>query len=210
MIINNKNLFYKICRRVRLRFQRWKIKEGAEAKRSIVCNNCLGGVLSNNYNIQFCSPFVNLWIPIPHYIEICENIYNLKDFSLSDITPRDNKYPIGLLNGKWTIHFMHYKTFDEAKNKWMDRINRIDYTKLYFILVETSCTIDDLLSFDKLPFNKKIALVQNPHKKIKSTFHVKGYAGGKNGEILWPSHIWGTCLYDQFDWLNFLDLNNLK
>lgn len=202
MIINS---IHKFIREIRLSLKRqYSIKN----KKTIICNNCLGGILSHDYRLQFASPFVNLWIPTKEYIELLNKIDDIKEFNLIDISYSEYKYPIGLLNEKWTLHFQHYKTFIEAEHKWTERIKRMNFSDLYVILVETySCTYEDLLSFDKLPFKNKIALVHRPYPEIKSAFYIKGYNGkGENGEILWPSHFWGTCLYDQVNWTRFLNL----
>lgn len=203
MIISS---IHKFIREIRLSLERYFIKN--RKSKSIICNNCLGGILSHDFRLQFSSPFVNLWIPTSQYVELLNQIDDLGKFNLIELPSNANQYPIGLLNGKWRIHFQHYKTINEAKYKWSERIKRMDFSDLYVIMVETcGCTYEDLVSFDKLPFKNKIALVHRPYPEIKCAFYIKGYNGkGENGEILWPSHFWGTCLYDQVNWVRFLNL----
>ena len=193
-------------RSLRLRYYRSKIKSHEE--RTIVCNNCLGGMLYHDFGIRFCSPFINLMIPTPHFVEILSCIDRIHEFDMTNITPNNSCYPIGLLNSKWELHFMHYKTYDEAYAKWEERVQRMDFTKLYVILVEThSASYKDLVDFDKLPFKNKIILTHKVYPDIKNSVLIKQYDGiNLNGELFWPANRFGASKYDQFDWLNFLNL----
>ena len=179
-----------------------------EIQRTIICDNCLGGIVSHDLGLRFCSPFVNLWIPTNHYIEILQNIHLLKTYSFEDITPCNSSYPIGLLAGKWVVHFMHYKSFEEAVSKWNERTSRMDLNNMYVILVEThSCTCEDMVRFDKLPFKNKIIVAHKSYPEIRSAVAIKNYDGlNKNGEIFRPYKIWGGCLYNQINWVKFLGL----
>ena len=41
---------------------------------SIFCNNCVGACIAHDLNLQFRSPFVNLWLYPKDYIKFCENV----------------------------------------------------------------------------------------------------------------------------------------
>ena len=194
-----------LLRSLRLWLHRLRIKK---TNVSIICNNCLGGVLYHDYKMKFCSPFINLMIPTSHFIDLIQNIDSIKQMELIDITSHDNRYPVGLLNSKYELHFMHYDSFQEAKKKWIERVERINYENLYVILVEThSCTYKDLEIFDNLPFKNKIIVTHKPYPSIKSAVPIKDYDGiNLNRKILWPMNRWGKRKYDQIDWLSFLNL----
>lgn len=176
--------------------------------RSIICNNCLGGMVSHDFALQFCSPFVNLMIPANHYIEILKNLKDIRNWEFQDITPEGNDYPIGLLNSLWEVHFIHYKTYDEAVEKWFLRLARMRTDELYLILVETaSCSINELFEFDKLPFKHKIAVTHKPYQSVRCAKYISGYDGKNlNGELFWRSNKWRGRLYDAIDWKRFLNL----
>ena len=201
-----KNFIWQFFRDIRLGYKRMRIK--SNNSRTIICNNCLGGVVASDFRLRFCSPFVNLWIPTNHYVEILNNIHSLSKYSIQNITMEDGKYPIGLLNNKWELHFMHYKSFEEAVAKWTERIKRMDLENLYVICVEThSATYEDLVNFDKLPLKNKILITHKPYPEFKSAATINNYDGlNINGEILKPSNKWGMRLYDQINWIKFLDL----
>ena len=201
-----KNKIRAFLRKLKLSYYKHKIQKRGD--RTIICHNCLGGVILHNFNMRFCSPFVNLMIPTSHYIEILNCINDIKTWDLCEITSIESTYPIGLLNGKWEIHFMHYSSFSIAAEKWRERLERMEMHNMYFILVEThSCTYNDLINFDALPYKNKIIVAHKPYPEIKCVNPIKGYDGiNLKGEILWPSNRWGGCFYDQVNWLSFLNL----
>lgn len=197
-----------LFRKLRLYYNKQRVRNNKDI--TIVCNMCLGGVLYHDYGMRFCSPFINMMIPTSHFIELLAEIDLIADMDIIDVTPEGHRYPIGLLNSKWELHFMHYQTYYDAVTKWKKRCLRMDFSNIYFIMVEThSSSYSDIVAFDKLPFENKIVLSSKLYPEIKCASIIKGYDGvNKNGEILWPSNRWGACFYDQVDWLSFLNLNS--
>lgn len=54
---------------------------------------------------------------------------NFDEFISTEIIEECNSsknYPIGIGYGGCRIHFMHYKTFEEARQKWDERKQRIN------------------------------------------------------------------------------------
>ncbi len=65
-------------------------------------------------------------------------------------------YPIGQLDGKVEIHFLHYHTEEEAAEKWYRRAKRVNFNKLMILGMEQNlCTEQDIINFDSLPFENK-------------------------------------------------------
>ncbi len=178
-----------------------------DVDRTIFCNMCLGGVISHDFKLRFCSPTVNLMIPGHEFVEMMKNPRQLEG-CITKVTDSGKKYPVGLLNNQYHLHFIHYKTFEEAVETWRRRVNRVDYSSIYAILVETaSCNYQDLEKFDELPFKHKIALVHKTYPGIKCSKVIPNF-DGKNlhGEILGYIGNTGRRLYDYVDWAEFLDL----
>lgn len=105
---------------------------------SIISNNCWGGITYHYLGIENKSPFINLAIDDEDYIKIVNNL----DYYL-DLTPRDGglefnrvnntSYPVGILDDV-RINFLHYKDFEEAKDKWECRKQRINKNHLFFMI----------------------------------------------------------------------------
>lgn len=114
-----------------------------------------------------------------------------------------------MLERKYHLHFIHYDTFESAVNKWKKRCARMDLENAYCILVETvSCKYEDLVAFDNLPFKHKIILVHKEYPELIHSQVIKGF-DGKNlhGDILRFTDFFGSRMYDQVDWIRFLELN---
>ena len=174
--------------------------------KTIFCNMCLGGVISHDLGLRFDSPTVNLAIPANEFVSIVSDINQINN----EITLKGNNgYPIGLLSGKYSLHFIHYKTFAEAVDCWRRRSKRVNYDHPYMILVETStCSYQDLEKFDSLPYKNKIALVHKKYPQIRCAKVINGYdCQSKNGGILNYTSILGKRMYDQVDWVSFLELD---
>ena len=154
---------------------------------TIISNNCFGGFVYKKFNLQYKSPFVGLYILGPDYITLLENfnIQLLKDISF--ISSKDSKYreylirnnrydkyPIGILDNDIEIHFLHYMTEEEAREKWLTRIERINNEKILFKFSDNDLSNLELMKrFDKLPFKNKVCFTSKPYLDIKSSYYIR-------------------------------------
>ena len=123
--------------------------------------------------MEYNSPTLGLYFMYPDYIEFLQHLdYYLKEakitfvehsrYSLGDQRRAERSithhwYPIGLLDGKVEIHFLHYHTEEEAATKWYRRAKRVNYDNLLIIgMDQNRCEENDIRSFDKLPYEQKI------------------------------------------------------
>lgn len=143
---------------------------------SIICSNCLGGRILQDIGMQYNTPTLGLFFPYPDYIEFCRDLkYYLTEAKLSFVDesryPERNehrakwpfRYPIGMLDGKIEIHFLHYHSREEAETKWLRRSIRINWDRLFVIgMDQNGCTVNDIEAFDKLPIKNKIFFSSRP------------------------------------------------
>ncbi|UTW68402.1 DUF1919 domain-containing protein [Anaerobacillus sp. HL2] len=81
-----------------------------------------------------------------------------------------SKLPIGRLIDV-EIHFMHYSTFEEAKNKWIVRSKRIQHNNIFLMMTDRDgCTYEDMVKFDNLPF-KKVLFTNKRYPEIQSSLY---------------------------------------
>lgn len=105
------------------------------------------------------------------------------------------------------IIFLHYHSYSEASEAWNRRVKRINYSNVYFSLIEKDgCTHQDLKEFDSLPFEHKVALVHKSYPDIKCSHVIHGFEKEKElGNIMFFQGYLGKRYYDQFPWLHFFN-----
>lgn len=137
---------------------------------SIISSNCFAGRIMQDIRMEYNSPTLGLYFMYPDYIEFLKNLkfYLTKakiQFVEKSKYPLGNErrekrsqwYPIGTLDGKVEIHFLHYHTEQEAAEKWYRRASRVNFDNLFIIGMDQNlCTEQDIREFDKLPYNNKI------------------------------------------------------
>lgn len=143
---------------------------------TVISSNCLGGVVLHHLRLRFNSPFVNLYIEAEDYVKLLESFDYYIDKQIEDITSANGTYPVGLLGGEIKLHFLHYKTFEDASACWYKRCKRIDKERFYVIMVERDgCTLEHIDRFDRLPFKHKKIICSHPHEEYKSCHVMTGF-----------------------------------
>lgn len=152
---------------------------------SIISNNCWGGFMYQRYNLKYNSPFIGLFIYAPDYIKLLKNLEENLKLQLQFIKAEESKYidntalnktkyPIGLLGEDIEIHFLHYKTKEEAEEKWQKRLKRIDFQNLLVKFSDRDlCNKELIYEFDKLNYEKKICLTSREYNELKSVYFIK-------------------------------------
>ena len=152
---------------------------------TIISNNCWGGLVYQSYGLKYNTPTAGLFFMAEDYIKFISDMKNYLNMELHFIEPKEshsyevikNKsnfgtYPIGCL-GDVEIHFLHYKTPEEAKEKWERRAKRINYDKiLYKYNDQNNCSRELLEKFSKLPFKNKICFTCKDYN-LENTVYIK-------------------------------------
>lgn len=154
---------------------------------TIVSNNCWGGGIYEDLNIPYMSPTVGLFFYAPCYIKFVSNLkyYLNKELYFT----KDSKYnvvcdyPIGIIDDI-EIHFLHYKSEEEAYEKWNRRKQRVDYDNLYIKFCDNDlCTIDHVEMFSKLPFKKKVMFTSKKYSIESIVYLPLCKKNGKVGDL---------------------------
>ena len=59
---------------------------------------------------------------------------------------------------------MHYQTFDEAKEKWRKRAERVNYDNLFIFMEGGLETTDEMVSrFESLPYENKVIITNKEY-----------------------------------------------
>lgn len=176
---------------------------------SLLCNNCNGGVITHDLAQQFRSPTVNLFFIQDHFIRFCENFeYYIAQPLVECKDPRQKPsfdYPVFNL-GDLELHFMHYHSHQEAKEKWETRIKRIHRDNLFVMWAFFGGTDEAVLErFDRLPFPNKVAFTEKPFPQYKSAFYIPGFEEQGLGVLTLFNGLKGKRVIDEFDYVSWFN-----
>lgn len=180
---------------------------------TIISCNCFAGRIMQDLGMKYNSPTLGLYIWTPDYIEFLKNLrYYLTEAKLTFVKhskyPLGNErrskwshlYPIGLLDGKVEIQFLHYHSESEAADKWYRRASRINWNNIIVIGMEQNlCTLKDIYDFDNLPFEKKYIFTSRILPDVKSNIYLKEFSGRDEvGDAYRSSDIYYRELLNRF------------
>lgn len=162
---------------------------------SIISNNCWGTFIYKKYNLPYQSPFINLFIFSDDYLRLLQNfspdILQTIEFISHENSRHTEKlkerglfklgYPIGVIGEKIELHFLHYNNEKDAKQKWEDRVKRINYDKILFKFSYSKETSDNMIrQFDALPLQHKISFTAKPFPECASVIYLPKFTGMEN------------------------------
>ena len=174
---------------------------------SLISSNCNGAFILHDLGQRFNSPTVNLFLYPKEFIKLLKNLKYYMNLELKFIKEEGIEYPIGILDDV-KIYFMHYKSNEEANQKWESRKQRINYDNLFIMMTDRDgCSYEDLKQFDLLDYENKVVFVHKEYPEIKSSFYIKGYENENS-----VGHIYeflndntGLKHYDEFDYVKWFN-----
>lgn len=123
---------------------------------TIISSHCAGGTIYHDMGIPFLTPTVNLAIDGDDFCTFCENLEYFFSLELKPYRTDIVDYPVGRLGGDVEIRFIHYNSFETAKQTWERRKERINFNKILIMSSDRDGMGKDkcLKRFDKLPYKK--------------------------------------------------------
>lgn len=155
---------------------------------TIISNNCWGGHIYRYFGMKYLSPTIGTYFFADEYIKFVTNFDYYINCELTFIPKSESKYyhnykdkdkyyPIGKLDDI-EIVFLHYKSEEDAYQKWNRRKSRINYNNIIFKFNDMNLAKkEDILTFDALPYKNKICFVANAVPGTKNTLVFKMYNG---------------------------------
>lgn len=115
-----------------------RIVKNVDSTVSLISSNCWGGFLYHDMGLQFLTPTINLTFDPDDYLFFCENLGSLKTAILTEDKSNEHGYIVGILfypdlKKQIKVHFVHYKTFQEAKDVFQRRSMRINFNNYIFL-----------------------------------------------------------------------------
>lgn len=151
----------------------WRRKKLKSQEWTIISNNCWGGFVYQSYGLPYLSPTVGCFFMAEDYLRFVSDLRKWAARPLLFLKPGQSSYakvfetwdkfgtyPIGVLfdgNSRVEIHFLHYRTEEEAREHWETRTERICWDKiLYKFNDQNLCTEEHIRRFLSLPLKNKI------------------------------------------------------
>lgn len=146
---------------------------------TILCSNCVGGVLYHRLGKEFLSPTVNLYFTNPDFVEFCLHLDYYLEQKLCFIET-EHKYPVAQLRGNGdeiptvTVYFNHDSVNEEAERKWERRKTRINRDNLYIILYKLDgITIEQIKRLESVKCRNKVILTAKPLPEISWSHYIR-------------------------------------
>ncbi|MBL4744936.1 MAG: DUF1919 domain-containing protein [Flavobacteriaceae bacterium] len=211
-ILHKSNVF--VQRKYRSLFKKRISKQDIELLKDtnfiIIANNCWGGAIYQWLTRSYNTPFIGLFINDTCYLKLLSNFdfymkQELQFITKSKYASNGEQYPIGLLDDI-EIHFLHYKSTEEAEEKWVRRTERMleekDEDRYFFKFSSSSQEETIYKKFHSLKFKNKISFHINNDCKIQSSAHLRVFEREKDKIVNGVKLFKLSFLYvDIFHWL---------
>lgn len=154
-------------------------KEFIKKEMTLISQQCIGGVIYHDMEMEFLSPTINLYLEPRDFLEMIENLKVYMDIPIK-IT-KENGLIIGYLNDLRII-FLHYKKEEEAKEKWEERKKRIKWDKLFIICTDRDGFDDECFErFKRLKYPKALITRNEKWKDEEFCVYLEKY---KNDDFI--------------------------
>ena len=193
---------------------------------TLICPSCIGGYIYHWLNLEFRSPFINLFMENDDFLIAMENFDNFINGPIVEDKGSLCDYPVGIGVHGEKIHFLHYPNFATAIDMWNKRKLRIDKSNMAVMLTNLGCGIEGLRDgaspadvyqeeatvierFNKLPFKNKL-IFSDKKFDMPNVVYIKNYKGFPQwGLFRLNKRSFLKRYIDQFDYVNYLNkINN--
>jgi uncharacterized protein (DUF1919 family) len=161
---------------------------------TLISNNCWGAHIYKALKRPYATPFVGLFIPPGDYLRLLPEVASIVHADIRFIsssrheevesfrTRRNANYPIGLLDGRIELHFMHYQSAEDAVVKWRRRTERASWESdsLFFKFCDhDGASNEQIRCFDDMSGLSRVCFVGSRLSGTNRVVHV----GCKNERV---------------------------
>ena len=182
---------------------------------SLLVPNCLGGILFHDLGLKFRSPTVNLMMTQTDFLRFVQDLDGYLAAELEFYASTEHKCPCAMLRDV-SICFTHFKTEEEAREKWQERAKRIDRDNLFIFAEERDgLTEEQIRAFGSLPAKGVAVFTAREYPDIPWAVYIPKYAkDGEVGNILRRNYVNDSREYEKYfdfvKWFNEADGKDLN
>lgn len=179
---------------------------------TIICNNCVGGVILHDLGLRFNTPTINtLFLCFEDFLYFVEHLEEFSKLDVHELKQTENVFPVGIqeYNGRIIkIGFVHYASFDEGRAVWMKRMKRINLDNTFIIYENRTIKDKELRAFSSIRYPKLVFSLTDKSREQEYLFY-KGHSLYRDwfpGKILEYKGFFSVKRYlDDFDYISFLN-----
>ncbi len=185
-------------------------------KISLLCPNCLGGMLLHDLNLPFFSPTINLMFFQKDFVKFVLNLsYYLNERLIFYNDPNFDCPCAKIGSGEMqiSIHFTHYSNQEDAKKSWYTRSKRINFDNIFVILMERDgLTKKEIIELGKINVKGLVIFTAHEYLDIPYACFISKYKKhGEVGNILRRSFWNDKKEYEHyFDFVSWFNYSNGK
>ncbi len=191
---------------------------------TILCPNCIGGVIYSRLGERFNSPTVNMHMPTEDFCRFLEQFDYYISQDIESCGYRDDGVPIGKIRGQnntddITIYFIHYKSFEKAREKWNERKQRIVKDNIYVIMYDINDlnkekiendtdrpNAECLKKVESFKCNNKVLLTSDPNCSAEWSHYIEPDYNTPYPLVYLGRDILGLRVFEKkFDFVSFLN-----
>ena len=179
---------------------------------SIIATNCIGGVIYHDLRLEFLSPTVNLTISIQDLTRMANCLKWYMKQPLIVEKDAGEPFPVARIGGgeepPVRVNFVHYRSFEEAAQKWEERTRKIQWDRIVLLATDRGgCTYEDLRRFDQLPCPNKLLFTHVEYPELASARYIPGFEDQEELGVLvdFKPGFPPQRYLDAFDYVSFLN-----
>ncbi len=203
------------CRRTRYKYR--KQKQLKNKTPTIIGNACVPGMIYHDLGLQYQSPTAYVLIQAEDFFRFVSDLPHYLTCPVEETTLEEASYPVGVLRKgeeQVLLRFLHEKTFEEAKDKWVRRCSRVQWDNIYIIfqqsypkrMIRMGKSHRGYKLFKSIPYPNKRMLtnvwISSDKELVPMTKQIffKGVTS-----VDYPTKYSKKRLMDQFDYVSFLN-----
>lgn len=212
IVAHKRGLSNRIMRLPREMYHIRKSRMNKNNSPTIICNNCVGGVILHDLGLKFNTPTINtLFLSFDDFLYFVEHLKEFSELDVYELKQTEYPFPVGVQEYKGRkirVGFVHYASFDEGKAAWIKRMKRINLDNTFVVYENRMISDEELSMFSSIKYPKLVLSLSDKSKEQKYAFY-KGHQLYENwfpGKVLEYKNFLGVKRYlDDFDYIGFLN-----
>ena len=171
-----KEAIIRVCHKIFLTPYENKMRKNLKNKDfTFLASNCTAGIIYHRLGMKFLSPTINMFIWQDDFLKFVLDLPHYLDQKLRFIET-DEGYPVAMLDDI-KLYFNHYKTNEEAEEKWEERKKRMNMDNLFILMCDRDgITDEDMLRLNEVNCRNKVVLTAKEHPEVDFAFQLPEYA----------------------------------